>query len=174
MFATQDGDILARAWFAQLKRPAHVVIEKLDFTAPGLSRGLNRVLARSGRKVVQGKLKDRRERFGVIFSKVNPADCTQTCSGRGFVAKASRRSQSKFSCCSCGHESNADGTAARNLERGRSAHHRAARITKADSRRLTVERHLERCTTADWAITAKVLSSLYYRTATEVFGSPLK
>ena len=160
---TEIGRVLNR--LIQQKRPAHVVIEKLNFTAPGLSKRLNRILARSGRKVVRDKLKDLEERFGITFNEVNPAYSSQTCSGCGFVAKTNRRSQSKFSCRSCGHEINADVNAARNLESGRSAFDRTARITKQESLRLTAQRHLERITTGDRVISAKVLGSPYYRTA---------
>ena len=55
--------------------------------------------------------------------------------------------------------------AARNLESGRSAFDRSVRITKAESLPLTVHRHLERITTRDRMISAKVLRSPYDRTA---------
>jgi putative transposase len=157
------GRVLNR--LIQMKRPAHVVIEKLDFRDPGLSRRLNRILARSGRKVIREKLKDLQDRFGITFAEVNPAYSSQTCSVCGFVAKANRKSQSKFSCRSCGHEINADVNAARNLESGRSAFDRSAFHTKAESLRLTVKRHLERLATGDRVISAKVLESPYYRSA---------
>jgi putative transposase len=168
---TEVGRVLNR--LIQMKRPAHVVIEKLDFRAPGLSKRLNRILARSGRKVIREKLKDLQDRFGITFTEVNPAYSSQTCSGCGFVAKANRKSQSKFSCRSCGHEINADVNAARNLESGRSAFDRSAFRTKAESLRLTVERHLERLTTGDRVISAKVLGSPYYRTTAAALGAPL-
>lgn len=168
---TEVGRVLNR--LIQMKRPAHVVIEKLDFRAPGLSRRLNRILARSGRKVIREKLKDLQDRFGITFAEVNPAYSSQTCSGCGFVAKANRKSQSKFSCRSCGHEINADVNAARNLESGRSAFDRSAFHTKAKSLRLTVERHLERLTIGDRVISAKVLESPYYRTTAAALDVPL-
>ena len=43
---SEIGRVLNR--LIMLKRPAHVVIERLDVTAPGLSRRLNRILARMG------------------------------------------------------------------------------------------------------------------------------
>jgi putative transposase len=168
---TEVGRVLNR--LIQMKRPAHVVIEKLDFRAPGLSRRLNRILAGSGRKVIREKLQDLQDRFGITFAEVNPAYSSQTCSACGFVAKANRKSQSKFSCRSCGHEINADVNAARNLESGRSAFNRSAFHTKAESLRLTVKRHLERLTTGDRVISAKVLESPYYRTASVALDAPL-
>lgn len=94
---------------------------------------------------------------------MNPVHSSQTCSVCGFVAKANRRSQSDFSCRACGHGIHADVNAARNLEGGRSAYHREARLTKADSLRLTVHRHRERLKSRDRVIPAAVLGSPSYR-----------
>jgi hypothetical protein len=55
----------------------------------------------------------------------------------------------------------------------RSSFDRAARITKAESLRLTTERHLERITTGDQVISAKVFSSPYYRTAVAALDTSL-
>jgi putative transposase len=131
----------------QTHAPAHLVLERLDFRAPGLSRRLNRLLARCGRAVVRAKLQDLEERWGITHSEVNPAYSSQTCSSCGYVAKANRKSQALFVCGSCGHTIHADVNAARNLEGGRSAFDRAARLTKADSLQATVFRHVERLTT---------------------------
>lgn len=130
-------------------KPARIVIEKLDFIAPGLSRRLNRILARSSRKVVRDKLKDFEERYDVTFSEVNPAYSSQTCSNIacGYVEKSNRKSQARFVCRCCGQEIHADVNGARNLEGGRSAFDRTLRLTKADSLRMTVSRHLERLKT---------------------------
>lgn len=155
------GRVLNR--LVMMKRPAHIIIEKLDFTAPGLSRRLNRILSRSGRSVIRAKLKDFEERFGITFSEVNPDYSSQTCSSCGFVAKGNRRSQSEFSCRSCGHEIHADVNAACNLESGCSAFDREARLTKAQSLEATVRRHLERLKTRDRVSPAVVLSSPYYK-----------
>lgn len=165
---TEIGRVLNR--LVAMKRPAHVVLEKLDFRAPGLSRRLNRLLARSGRAVIRSKMKDFEERYGITFAEVNPAYSSQTCSACGFVAKANRVSQSEFSCRSCGHEIHADVNAARNLESGRSAFDRTARLTKAQSLEATIRRHIERFTTRDRVIPAAVLSSPYYKAATAAAG----
>lgn len=138
---TEIGRVLNR--LVETRRPGHLVLEKLDFRAPGLSRRLNRILARSGRAVIRAKLKDLKDRHGITQAQVNPAYSSQTCSACGFVAKANRRSQAEFRCRACGHAIHADVNAARNLEGGRSAFDREARLTKAESLRLTVHRHLE-------------------------------
>ena len=151
---TEIGRVLNR--LVALKKPAHLVLERLDFRAPGLSRRLNRILARSGRAVIRAKLKDFEERFGITWAEVNPAYSSQTCSklSCGYVDKANRRSQSKFACRACGHAIHADVNAARNLEGGRSAFDRSARLTKAESLHLTVTRHLERLAARDRVISA--------------------
>jgi putative transposase len=168
---TEIGRVLNR--LVALKRPARIVIEKLDFRAPGLSRRLNRILARSGRAVIREKLKDLADHFGIAFAEVNPAYSSQTRSACGFVARANRRSQSNFSCRACGHEIHADVNAARNLEGGRSAFDREARLTKAESLRLTVHRHLERDTTRGRVTSARVFESPYYRSLAAAPDTPL-
>jgi putative transposase len=151
------------------KRPAHVVLEKLDFRAPGLSRRINRILARSGRVMIRSKMKDFEERYGITFSEVNPAYSSQTCSASAFVAKANRKTQSDFSCRDCGHEIHADVNAARNLESAHSAFDRSARcLTKAQSLEATIRRHIERITNRDRVIPAAVLASPYYRASKAV------
>jgi putative transposase len=164
---TEIGRVLNR--LVALKRPAHIVVEKLDFRAPGLSKRLNRILARSGRSVIRAKLKGLEERFGVSFDEVNPAYSSQTCSACGFVAKANRKSQSEFSRRACGREIHADVNAARNLESGRFAFERSARHTKAKSLELTVHRHLERLKTRGRVASdrAVIVSNPNYRDALE-------
>ena len=152
-----------------MKRPAHVVIEKLDFRAPGLSRRLNRLLARMGHGVIKAKLNDLAERCGITWEEVNPAYSSQTCSNVhcGYVAKSNRKRQADFVCGCCGHKIHADVNASRNLESGRSAFDRTARHTKADSLRLTVHRHLERLKTRGRVASdrAAIVSNPYYRDA---------
>jgi putative transposase len=164
---TEIGRVLNR--LIVMKRPAHVVIEKLDFRAPGLSRRLNRILARMGHGVIKAKLDDLADRYGITWEEVNPAYSSQTCSNEhcGYVAKNNRRAQADFVCGCCGHKIHADVNAARNLESGRSAYHRAARLTKADSLRLTVYRHLERLKTRGRVASdrAAIVSNPYYRDA---------
>lgn len=63
---TAIGRVLNRV--IAMKRPPHVVIEKLDFQPPGLSRRFNRILARSGRTVIRAKMADFKARHGITFS----------------------------------------------------------------------------------------------------------
>ena len=96
------------------------MVEKLDFRGGGLSRRMNRLLARTYRKVIKGKLVRLEERFGITTVEVNAAYTSQECSKCGFVSKGNRKSQSAFHCTCCGHKVNADVNAARNIVKRRS------------------------------------------------------
>lgn len=96
----ETGRVLKR--LIRMTRPAHIIIiEKLDFRTLGLSRRLNRVLVRSGRKVIREKLGDIEERYSIAFAEVKPVYSSQTCSACGHVAKDDCKIQSDFSCRAC-------------------------------------------------------------------------
>ena len=95
-------------------------VEKLDFRGGGLSRRMNRLLARTYRKVIKNKLARLEEQFGITTVEVNAAYTSQECSKCGFVSKGNRKSQSAFHCACCGHKINADVNAARNIIKRRS------------------------------------------------------
>ena len=52
---------------------------------------------------------------GIRVFVVDPRNTSRECSCCGFMAKANRKSQSKFICASCGHSENADLNAAKNI-----------------------------------------------------------
>src|SRR5690606_9807446 len=66
-------------------RPAHLVLERLNFRAPGLSRRMNRLLQNCGRAVVRQKLQDLEEKYGVAATIVNAAYSSRECSACGYV-----------------------------------------------------------------------------------------
>ena len=47
--------------------------------------------------------------------EINPAYTSLQCSVCGYIARANRKGQAVFSCVACGHWSNADLNAARNI-----------------------------------------------------------
>jgi len=98
-------------------RPKELVLERLDFRNPDLSRRLNAILRNCGRSVIQSKLADLEQRFGITSTEVNPAYSSQTCSrpGCGYVDKRNRPSQARFRCLWCGHTKHADLQAAPNI-----------------------------------------------------------
>ncbi len=103
------------------KRPAALVLERLDFQNPALSRRLNRLIQNCGRSVIRAKLADLHDRFGIEAEEVNPAYTSQTCSVCGYVDKNNRPSQARFRCLWCGMEMHADCNAARNIGRRRAS-----------------------------------------------------
>lgn len=116
---TEVGRVLNR--LVEAKRPAALVLERLDFQNPSLSRRLNRLIQNCGRSVIRAKLADLHDRFGVEAEEVNPAYTSQTCSCCGYVDKNNRPSQARFRCLWCGMEMHADCNAARNIGRRRAS-----------------------------------------------------
>jgi IS605 OrfB family transposase len=106
-------------------QPRVLVVEKLDFREPGLSRRMNRLLTNCGRGAVARKLGALAERLGIEVHEVEPAYTSQTCSACGYVAKANRKGD-KFACRHCGTRIHADVNGARNIAKmfeGQAADH---------------------------------------------------
>ncbi|VVM06480.1 zinc ribbon domain-containing protein [Methylacidimicrobium tartarophylax] len=96
-------------------RPEELVLERLDFCHPDLSRRMNSLLHRCGRAVLRSKLADLADRFGVAAVEVNAAYTSQTCSSCGYVDRRNRAGRSRFRCLWCGKELHADLNAASNI-----------------------------------------------------------
>lgn len=110
---TEVGRVLNR--LVEQGRPKELVLERLDFRNPDLSRRLNAILRNCGRSIIQAKLADLEDRFGITSTEVNPAYSSQECNACGYVDKRNRRSQSRFQCLWCGHTKHADLNAAPNI-----------------------------------------------------------
>ncbi len=74
-------------------RPKEIIVERLNFTSPKLSKKLN----------------------GIIISQINPAYTSQECSKCGYIAKNNRKNQETFICGFCGKKQNADINASKNI-----------------------------------------------------------
>jgi len=109
--------------------PAQIVVERLNFRNPNLSKRLNRILSKFGKAEVARKLKDLEERFGITTTEVPAAYSSQEDASCGYVDTRNRPRQEHFCCRWCGHQRHADVNAARNLLRRRSD------ATLGDSRR---------------------------------------
>ena len=141
------------------RRPAALVLERLDFRNPALSSRLNRIIQNCGRAVIRAKLADLQDRFGVTSEEVNPAYTSQTCSCCGYVDKRNRPSQGIFHCLWCGQRMHADVNAARNIGRRRAspigsvfqskAAILAESVRRFNERRVFCTRSGGRCSTAD-------------------------
>lgn len=113
------------------KRPAALVLERLNFQNPALSRRLNRIIQNCGRSVIRAKLADFQDRYGITSDEVNPAYTSQTCSCCGYVDKRNRPSQGIFRCLWCGQRMHADVNATRNIGSRRAAPIGSVFATKA-------------------------------------------
>lgn len=110
---TEIGRVLNK--LVEQGQPTELVVERLDFRNPSLSRRLNRILQNAGHSIIRAKLQDLEERLGITSTEVNPAYTSQTCSRCGYVDKKNRRDQKTFRCLWCGHVMHADLNAARNI-----------------------------------------------------------
>ena len=118
-----------------------LVVEKLNFAGGGMSRTMNRLLTRAGRKALQAKLARLDEEQGVTTTEVQAAYTSQMCARCGHTDKKNRQSQAKFKCQCCGHTCNADVNAAFNI-----LHRRSMKISlssRSDKRKTLKERLLD-------------------------------
>ena len=116
---TEVGRVMNR--LVEQGKPKELMLERLDFRNPHLSKRLNRLIQNCGRSVIQIKLVDFEQRFGIKSIEVNPAYTSQTCSNPscGYVDKRNRRSQDTFQCLWCGHKLHADLNAAQSIKQRR-------------------------------------------------------
>ena len=129
----------------ELYHPAELVVEKLDFRSPELSKRMNRLLSNFGKGTVEAKLRSLAEEYGITVTYVNPAYTSQTCPnpGCGYVDRRNRKAQPEFECKYCGYTRNADVVGARNV-RARSSDPKLANpyTRRKDTLHLLVGRFL--------------------------------
>ncbi|HKJ84404.1 MAG TPA: transposase [Mariprofundaceae bacterium] len=115
-----------------VERPSILIVERLDFHSPNLSRRMNRLVQNCGRKAVANKLVLLQQELGIDYIEVNPAYSSQTCSRCGYVDRKNRSSRDNFKCRFCDHKDCADTNAAINIRTRRSwpewLHHAHRRI----------------------------------------------
>ena len=128
----------------EVHTPLALILEDLDFRAPGLSARMNRLLTNCGRSVLKAKLVSLEQELGITSTQVNAAYTSQTCSCCGYVDKRNRRTQSQFVCLWCGLELHADVNAARNIEARRSRPIGSGWVAKGQVLAVLVQRHVER------------------------------
>src|SRR5690606_11524463 len=85
---SEIGRVLNR--LVEVQRPGRIVVERLNFRNPNLSRRMNRLVSNGGRRVTQQKLSDLSERFGIENVEVNPAYSSQECCACGYIDKRNR------------------------------------------------------------------------------------
>jgi putative transposase len=97
------------------KKPAELLLERIDFRHSELGPRLNRILRNCGRSVIQAKLADFEQRRGITHNEVNPAYSSQECKRCGFVSRGNRPTRDRFACLWCGHTAHADVNGSRTL-----------------------------------------------------------
>jgi putative transposase len=95
--------------------------------------GLNKSILDQGWYEFKRQLQYKLEWSGGVLHLVPPHYTSQTCSICDHVDAKSRRSQSEFTCTSCGFSANADVNAALNIERKALGH----KVTACESNRLS-------------------------------------
>jgi putative transposase len=97
----------------RIHAPAALVVERLDFRFPGLSRRMNRFITNCGWAVFRAKLVDLKDKFGIAATEVAAPYTSQECSSCHYVDKTNRPSQTKSACRWCDNASHADVDASR-------------------------------------------------------------
>ena len=72
--------------FEPARRPAALVLERLNFQNPALSRRLNRIIQNCGRAVIRAKLADPQDRFGIASEAAYTSQICPCCSYRTPIA----------------------------------------------------------------------------------------
>ena len=124
----------------QLHAPAALVVERLDFRLPGLSRRMNRLVQNCGRAVFRQKLADLHDKYEITATEEHAAYTSQECSLCGYVDARNRPSQTKFACRWCGNATHADIDASRVVIQRRSLASDTLRLGKAAILALLVRR----------------------------------
>jgi putative transposase len=96
-------------------KPKEIIVERLNFTSPKLSKKLNRMLSNFGKRIIEEKFESINERYEIEITQINPAYTSQECSKCGYVEKKNRKSQAKFICGFCGKKQNADINSSKNI-----------------------------------------------------------
>ncbi len=128
----------------RLHAPAALVVERLDFRLPGLTRRMNRLVSNCGRAVFRQKLADLHDKYKITATEEHAAYTSQECSLCGYVDARNRPSQSRFACRWCGNATHADIDASRVVIQRRSLASDTVKLGKAAILALLVRRHVER------------------------------
>jgi len=124
----------------KIYKPKRIIIEKLDFRSPELSKRLNRIIQNFGKRYIKEKLQRLQELYGIEIIEVNPAYTSQECSCCGYIDKKNRKDTQEFECKACGSKTNAQVNGAKNILKRSSL----GNLTKKQVLKMLIERYLER------------------------------
>lgn len=153
-------------------KPAKIVVEKLDFRSPELSKRMNRLVQNFGKRFVKEKLHRFKELYGIEIEEVNPAYTSQECSSCGYVDRKNRKNTQKFECKACGRKINAQVNSAKNLLKRSSLKEIPLHLPKKKVLKVLVKRHLERLKGCQSAPLGVLKGNPYYRSFLEDVLNP--
>ncbi|WP_041675782.1 RNA-guided endonuclease TnpB family protein [Sulfurihydrogenibium azorense] len=156
----------------ELYKPREIVIEKLDFRSPDLSKRMNRLLSNFGKRFINEKLNRLKEIYGIQIVEINPAYTSQTCSSCGYVDIKNRKNTQEFECKACGKKINAQVNGARNILARRSCKDVKIYYSKKQILQILIKRYLERLKGCNSAPLDIVRSNPYFKDYLDDFLNP--
>jgi putative transposase len=147
----------------EVHAPAELIVERLNFRSPELSRRMNRLVNNCGRAVFRQKLTDLQEKLGIAAIEVPSPYTSQECSHCHYLDRANRRSQSEFRCRWCGSVMHADVNAACTVKGRRSAGLGDRFLTKGAILSTLTRQHAERWIRSQGAADDPRLANPYFR-----------
>ncbi len=99
----------------EVYKPEKIIVEKLDFRSPELSKRMNRLISNFGKRIFKEKLKRLQEFYRIQVIEINPAYTSQTCNQCGYIDKRNRKDTQTFECKACGYKTNAQVNGAKNI-----------------------------------------------------------
>lgn len=126
----------------KIYKPKRIIIERLDFRSPELSKRLNRMIQNFGKRYIKQKLERLQQLYGIEVIEVNPAYTSQECSSCGYVDKRNRKDTQEFECKACGNKTNAQINGAKNILKRSSLG--SLYLTKKQVLKMLTVRYLER------------------------------
>ena len=126
----------------KIYKPKRIIVEKLDFRSSELSKRLNRLIQRFGKKYIKQKLERLQQLYGIEIVEINPAYTSQECSSCGYVDEKNRKNTQEFECRACKNKINAQINGAKNILKRSSLGN--LHLTKKQALKILIERYLER------------------------------
>ena len=126
----------------KIYKPKRIIVERLDFRSPELSKRMNRLLQNFGKKHIKQKLERLQQFYGIEVIEINPAYTSQECSSCGYVDKKNRKNTQEFECKACKKQINAQVNGAKNILKRSSLGN--LYLTKKQALKMLIEKYLER------------------------------
>ena len=126
----------------KIYKPKRIIVERLDFRSPELSKRMNRLLQNFGKRYIKEKLQRLSQLYGIEVVEINPAYTSQECNSCGYVDKNNRKDTQEFECKACKNKTNAQINGAKNILKISSLG--SLYLTKKQVLKMLIERYLER------------------------------